>query len=369
MEVTNEFPKLYGLASTGKIKEWRIWVSSENGVGFIYVSHGLQNGKKQLDVVEVTVGKNIGKSNETTPVEQAVSQAESKWNGKKDKGYSEDVNNIPVDKLPMLAKRYKDSGKHIKFPCFVQPKLNGVRCLIKNINGKMDFSSRKGKKYLTLEHIGNELINIINSDIFDGEVFVRGEAFQDILSAVRNVKHKEDALLDCRKLEYWLYDIADKTMDFKDRTEKLRKLKCLGLKNIVIVSTYEAYDEADIDKYHKQFTNDGYEGTIIRNQYGGYEFDHRSDNLQKKKDFLDEEFKIVGVKCGVGRYKNCATFICETVDGKTFDVCPKGTVAKKEQYWADGNKNVGELLTVQYQEKSKDGIPIFPVGLAIRDYE
>lgn len=369
MDTVKSLPILYGMASTGKIKVWKIWIATENDIGYINVSHGLQNGKMQLDTVEVTVGKNIGKTNETTPVEQATSQAESKWNRKKDKGYAEDINNIPVDMLPMLAKRYKDSGHHIKFPCFVQPKLNGIRSLSKIVNGKIEFTSRKGKKYLTLEHIGKELMMCINSDIFDGEIFVKGEAFQDILSGVRNVKSKDKAQLDCNELEYWVYDIADKYMDFKNRTKKLEKLKGNGFTKIVIVSTHVAYNESDIDKFHKQFTQNGYEGTIIRNMDGGYEFDHRSDNLQKKKDFLDAEFKIIGFKSGVGRYAKCCTFICETKDGKQFDCNPKGTIEKKEQYLRDGNKLIGELLTVKYQELSKDGIPIFGVGIAIRDYE
>lgn len=363
------YPTLYGKSRKGKIKEWSISVTEQDGLSLINTLHGFSDGKKQLDSIEVTVGKNIGKANETTPFEQAISVAKSKWNSKISKGYSEDVNNIPVDRLPMLAKRYKDSGKHIKFPCFVQPKLNGVRCFMKKTSKGMESTSREGNAFETVKHIEKELKAYMKVDeIFDGELYKKGEAFQDISSAVKNVKHKEDALLDCNKLEYWVYDIADKFTDFKDRSKKLEGLKGNNFKNIVIVSTYIVNNENELNEYHKQFTQSGYEGTIIRNIIGGYEFDHRSDNLQKKKDFLDAEFKIVGVKCGEGRYKNCATFICE-VNGKTFDVNPKGTIAKKEQYWADGNKNIGKMLTVKYQEKSKGGVPIFPVGLAIRDYE
>ena len=50
-----------------------------------------------------------------------------------------------------------------------------------------------------------------------------------------------------------------------------------------------------IDKYHDAFLADGYEGSILRLDLGPYE-NKRSKQLLKKKDFIDEEFKIVGAE-------------------------------------------------------------------------
>jgi len=368
-KIIKQFPKLYGKTSAGKIKEWEIRVMEVECNSCIVTEHGLQNGKKQKDVVIVKEGKNIGRSNETTPLEQASSQAQSKWNGKIDECYSEDINKIPEDILPMLAKTYKDNKHHITYPCYVQPKLDGVRCLAKRKNGEIKFISRKGKEFSTIEHIIEQLKSCMNIDeIYDGEIYIHGEEFQDIISAVKNVKNKEKAQLDCSLLEYHIYDIADKTKDFKDRLTRLNDLGICGL-SIVIVPTYVVDTEREMLKYHKEFTEDGYEGIIIRNIKGKYDFKHRSSNLQKYKHFLDEEYEIVGVNAGIGRFAECGTFVCKTKDDKQFDVLKKGTIEQKKEYLANKNYYIGKLLTVKFQEKSIDGIPRFPVGIAVRDYE
>ncbi len=368
-----EFPKLYGKTSTGKIKEWEIRVDSKANAGdiagVICTTHGLEYGKKQVDYVMVTKGKNIGRSNETTPVEQAISQAQSKWNGKIDECYAENIADIPEDTLPMLAKTYDDFKHKIEYPCYVQPKLDGVRCLAKMVDGEIQFFSRKGKRYMTIEHISEQLKSCMNlNEVLDGEIYIHGEEFQDIISAVKNVKNKSTTLIKCRDLEYHIYDIADKNNHFKNRLNRLNKLNICGI-NIIVVDTYVVNNEDEMKHYHNLFTADNYEGIIIRNKQGKYQFDSRSNNLQKYKHFLDEEFEIVGVKCGTGRYEKCGTFICRMKNGNTFDVNAKGTIAKKQEYLRNKNKYIGKLLTVKFQEKSKEGVPRFPVGLAVRDYE
>ena len=211
-------------------------------------------------------------------------------------------------------------------------------------------------------------------DIIDGEIYVHGENFQDIISALKNVKSKSKATLDCELLEFHIYDVADDGFSFQHRWKVFEnKFKDVDgyiyFDFIKLVPTYIATNENDIHAYHKQFVEEGYEGVIIRNRDGKYEFKHRSNNLQKLKFFHDEEYKIIGVKGGTGRYENCGTFICETKDGKTFDCNMKGTIEQKEEFLSNKDYYIGKLLTVKYQEKSKDNIPRFPVGISVRDYE
>ena len=141
------------------------------------------------------------------------------------------------------------------------------------------------------------------------------------------------------------------------------------MKNLEFVITYECADEKHMKDWHRIFVNQGYEGCILRNEKGKYEFDYRSDNLQKYKEFKDEEFKIIDVNSGKGRYKNCGCFVCVTKSSKEFNVNPEGTIEQKEEYLKNKNKYIGKMLTVKFQEKSKDGIPRFPVGISVRDYE
>ena len=61
-------------------------------------------------------------------------------------------------------------------------------------------------------------------------------------------------------------------------------------------------------------------------------------------------------------------FTVVTDDGKAFNVRPRGTVEQRRVWLEETDNLTGALLTVRYQELSEDSIPIFPVGIAIRDY-
>ncbi|MEJ2027139.1 MAG: aconitase family protein, partial [Limibacillus sp.] len=88
-------------------------------------------------------GKNIGRSNETTPQEQAEKEARAAWQKKLDRKYSltpEEARETVF--LPMLAHNWRKQKRYPEFPLDVQPKLDGVRCIAHRDNGKvklMDF--------------------------------------------------------------------------------------------------------------------------------------------------------------------------------------------------------------------------------------
>jgi DNA ligase-1 len=122
-------------------------------------------------------------------------------------------------------------------------------------------------------------------------------------------------------------------------------------------------------EFHAEMVRAEYEGTIIRNAEGLYRCDYRSADLQKYKDFIDEEFEIIGGKEGIGKDEGAVTFICLTEEGKPFDCRPRGTYEQRQEWWKKLGSLLGKKLTVRYQTRSDDNIPIFPVGIAIRDYE
>jgi DNA ligase-1 len=111
------------------------------------------------------------------------------------------------------------------------------------------------------------------------------------------------------------------------------------------------------------------EGIIIRNVDGKYIFDHRSKDLQKYKTFEDKEFTIVGGYGGEGLEEGCVVFVYDLGNGKTFNVRPRGSRDLRRDWMKDLKNILGKELTVRYQELSEDKVPIFPVGIAIRDYE
>jgi DNA ligase-1 len=64
-----------------------------------------------------------------------------------------------------------------------------------------------------------------------------------------------------------------------------------------------------------------------------------------------------------------AVFTCLSKNGTAFDVRPRGSADIRKKWFQDKEKLIGKKLTVRFQNYSAYGIPIFPVGLTIRDYE
>ena len=368
-EAIVEQKKLYGLTSKGKTKVWQVSVVAlEDGTAVIDQTYGELGGKLQTNRKIVREGKNLGKANSTNPVQQAIAEAESKYTKKfEQEGYALDKDNIRVPKLPMLAQVFEKSKHRLTYPCYVQPKLNGVRCFAeKTSDTAIVCTSRKGKPYSTLTHLTPHLLNIMNvGEIWDGEVYNPAMTFQEITSAVK--KQREASL----ELELWVYDVADPTKGFGERSK--RYLGSAQNPGIIRVVTTLVKSEEEVHKYHDEFVKDGFEGIIIRNiEDDGYSFKHRSHNLQKLKNFIDEEFLIVGGYTGKGTsFEGAVTFECQAANGEIFGCVPKGPFEYKRELWnkLDQIVKAKTLLTVRYQELSDGGVPIFPVGISLRDYE
>jgi ATP-dependent DNA ligase len=376
------FPTLYGEASTGKAKQWTVAVEARPidglSAGVVIVSHGYVDGKLQVNERVITTGKNIGKKNETSPVIQAISEAQALWNKKRDAGYVEagssataedDTASVDGAPLPMLALDYNKRGKDIIFPCYAQRKLDGVRCVA--IAGKGLFS-RNGKPMSThLTAIRAEIDSLPAGTILDGELYAdKGNlTFQEIVGLAKKGTLRGDDVDKLKHLYLCVYDTIRDGSN-KDRNKWLstlfteRKFQHLRLLPSDICNSLE-----DAKFFHAMYVAEGYEGLILRNVKGDYKIGHRSKDLQKYKEFLDEEFAIVGFKEGDGVEKGCVLWRCATKEGAEFDCRPRGSREERAVLFRNGRSYIGKPLTVRFQEWTDDKLPRFPVGIAIRDYE
>lgn len=357
-----KFDRLYSLSNTGKIKEWDIEVVDST----ITISYGYANSKKVIAKTQIRKGKNIGKINETTTSQQATMEALSKWNKKLDSGYTKDIPETNNKKLPMLALDYIKRSQDIKFPCYVQPKIDGIRA----IASKNLIYSRKGKHFNFLKEI---TMNIPEDILLDGEIFSDKLSFQELSGLVRKKTLDTKDIQNMKLVKFIVYDIADNTekLEFKERLKILKEF----FKNdntedkVELLKTEICKTKDEIPLFLKKYENSGYEGLIIRNTHGVYRMNQRSKDLQKLKSFTDEEYKIVGFTEGNGIEKGLVIWICETKEGKKFNVRPKGEHEERRKLFIDANKYIGKMLTVKFQELTNDGIPRFGTGVAIRDYE
>jgi len=410
MEHIESLPTIYGVEKNGKTKVWtaRIYRDQLNGFATAEIEYGQLDGKKQTTRREYTEGKNIGKKNETTPLQQCISETRRKWQDKMEKeGYSlvipnsetqtqtqttdasnpnnpnNPINTINTIKVfPMLAHTYeplssKNKKNDIVFPCYVQPKLDGLRCICYMVpNGSSNESkvvaqSRTGAYFETVEHICAELRPILlqNSGlILDGELYTADMPFEELAGVIKRKKTSEADMARVQLVKYHIYDVVVDG-DYSERHARIvgaisKADKCHHLE---VVDTRLIHNVNEFKQAFGEYVAAGYEGIMLRNVDGLYRQNYRSHDLQKYKEFVESEYPIVGFKEADGRDKGTVVWVCATDECRQFSVRPRGTQEQRRQWFQDAPQHVGKLLTVIYQELSELNVPRFPVGKAIRD--
>ena len=212
----------------------------------------------------------------------------------------------------MLA--YKVDSKPVDWTkkVYMQPKLDGVRCVIQlNDKGEVHAYSRTGKPWLNINHILENLkpfFDTYEDAILDGELYNHDlrDDFEKIISLVRKQKPTTDDRAESKKLvQFHCYDYANGSENYSTRQYNLRNEfteDCLYSYCVRYVPTYivHKYEEA-LNLHYDAFLADGYEGSILRLD-GPYQC-KRSYNLQKFKDFHDTEATIIGYVDGKGSVK------------------------------------------------------------------
>lgn len=359
-----ELPTLYRKAKTGKVVVWQVWTVGP----YIKTKYGQLNGKMQTSSKKVRA-KNIGRANERNADKQAESEAKSMWDKRRELRYKEKINDTEeVNYLPMLAQGFKTERLVDGEVFYVQPKLNGVRCIAYWENGKVSLLSRGGKFY-NVKHISDAVKPLVKRGyILDGEIFKLGWSLQTITSKVKRPQK------DSGELEYWVYDMPDwkGKITWLHRLELINLLRADGLDYkveypIKVTPTYTCLQERDLKIVHDKFVKQGHEGAIVRLLEGTYEWGQRSDSLLKYKKFQDDEFKVINCVQGNGRFEGVAIFVCQTKKGRQFRCVCRGTMEARKKQWKDKKNYIGKKLTVRYADLTDDGVPQFPVGIAFRD--
>lgn len=354
------WPTVYKMTNTGKIQEWSISAEEKDGVGIYTVVHGQQNGKKQTTSTKILKGKNVGRANETTVWEQTQAEAEAQWTKKQERnGYT---TTIPTSKpvRPMLAKQYEDEKHKLDWSkVVVQPKYDGVRALAIVKNGQVTLMSRQGKPFKSCQHIRDALAHLPTM-VLDGELYSDELHFQDIVGMVKREKTQDANVL---KIKYHIYDVLNKE-NYQKRHEILFNLPVSD--PIIKVETRPAASNDAVYKALTRFVTAGYEGAIVRDLRSNYKINGRSEGLLKLKTFMDEEFEIIDVFEGKGKFEGMGIFKCQTQEEKAFDVTPKCSEDSKREILKNRDKYIGQMLTVKFFEWTKDKIPRFPVGISVR---
>lgn len=363
---------LYSTDSKGKVRQWSIEVINHTYI----VTHGVKGGKMQSKYTHCKA-KNIGKVNETTPEAQAIIEAQAKWTFQMDReDYHYDVSLANRQIRPMLALDFLKVPHRVDWiQAMAQPKLDGVRLTVgrrfRDEEGH-EMMTRKGETYV-VPHLVDptiELLSIVNELCegrclaLDGEAYLHGLSLQNILSRVK--KYRKGLT---EEIQYYLFDLIIPDMEFHERCDVLSD--AFGLyqeryndNNFVLVNTVTIPDELTMKEYHGYFTENGYEGLIIRHRNSQYGIAQRSPDLFKYKHFLDDEAQIIEV----WEDKNGnAMFTCRQKNGKVCKVTPKRTHTERKQMLENKNDFIDQWITCKFQAYSDEDVMQFPVGLDLRE--
>lgn len=287
---------------------------------------------------------------------------------------------------PMLARTV--GPKYSQYPCFVQPKLNGVRALFQKAaapgRAQGIFQSRDEKHWNTevLQHLHDEFSRIDIGDlILDGELYKHGWRLQAINGAVavNRLQPREDT----HEVEFHVFDVLDPHRRFSDRWLHIqRQIREANLPHIRVVDTAYANDWKMVELMFHHWTGLGYEGIMLRPD-GPYEFgEHlgrngsmtqfRSKFLWKHKQWEDAEFRCIGVTEGEGKAEIGAGALVLTLDwnapfyGGPDKIFKVGTgLTDRDRISFAQNPPVGQLIRVRYLCLTADGIPFNPSFIAV----
>lgn len=380
--ILKEFNTLYKRVHNGeminvkgqKMQQWKIWVEDKDGICTIYTSHGQVGGKIAEDKgTVIKEGKNLGRANATTVQEQAVREAQSKYDKKKDEGYTESIEEAKtkIYWFPMLAKQY-NKMKKLEFPYIAQIKLDGVRAWAFKENGEIILESREKKRFSGFPGIRETLKDLPENYILDGELYAPKTlmSFEKLVGIIKKEKGRDKK--EEEKISYHAFDLFDKKdfhKPFSTRYEDLKKYVKGKPKIQIVENMKDCKTEAEVEEELQKSIDQGYEGVILRKANSKYTLDFRTSGLLKYKTTMDEEFEVIGFKEGVGNYAGTPVWQCITQEGLVFDVTGQGTVEERQELFPKAHEKIGKMLTVRFQEYTDRGVPKFPQPAGFRDYE
>ena len=331
---------------------WTIY--SENAVIHISSSSVLNGAKTEW--IEVVKAGKAGRSLQ----EQVLSRINSRISRQRDKGYVDSIEEAELGAYnqlglipPMLAQTYK--GQTIPDNFRIQPKYNGLRCLITRQDGELIAYSRKGKRIDTIYEILKDVGRFVQEgQTLDGELYHHGTSLQTISSWARRRQ------MDTSKLLYIVYDQISND-GFDDRYDELKD-QIAGRGPCILANTLEYISKRIADEMFKFFRQEGYEGMMIRDINVGYESNKRSSSLLKMKSKHDAEVIITDIVLSEKGYPVLVT----DYHGRTLRVNTPGTRENQKYMYEHKHAYIGRVLQIEFREFTDDGVPFHAVATNFR---
>ena len=307
-----------------------------------------------------------------------VSTANAVWSGL--------IKEYPVMLCSPFEQKLVDK---IKFPAYVQLKMDGMRFNAIVRDGKCEFRSRNGKEIQLLGNLEQEFIALAGDVdcVFDGELLVMlpGDhqfADRQTGNGILNKANKGTISADQAALVHaTVWDVIPYVLfgdgycgtPYSTRFSSLKKLVDqipAQDKKIWLVSSdiVENIDEANAK--FEEYLALGLEGIILKDGSGAWE-DKRAKHQIKFKGELECDLKIVGVEEGTGKYAGMlGAILLESSDGVIKVRAGSGlSDGQRKDLW--GQNLVDKIVAIKYNTRIKNKVGeeslFLPIVLEIRD--
>ena len=205
---------------------------------------------------------------------------------------------MPEFKKPILA--VDANLDKVKFPCYVMPKIDGVRGL--NVDGKLVGRSLKAhKNRATSAHFSQRFLSGCDGELVLNNRVTSPSLCRDTTSAINT--HELEPVI------YWhLFDKFDELNPDAPYSERLAKLNefvniinedaAYEFTRLSVVKHYVANSKDEVLSYYNKFIDMGYEGIIIRDPNGKHKNGRctvNEANYLRIKPTADREAEVIGV--------------------------------------------------------------------------
>lgn len=339
--------------------------------GSVFISHAVTENGSMVNHIDPVTCNQSGRSIEA----QLQLQINARISRQLDKGYKrtrEEAMLGTTNQLglanPMLAQKLSDVKitQSMLAAAYVQPKLDGHRCLITRQNGDMFAYSRKGKPINTVPHILDDAYNWMqDGDILDGELYVHGRSLQSLSSDIKRAQATSGQLC------YFWYDMIDRTKPFALRHQIMNDLYANSKSTqLILTPTKRVGKMSEVYDYFRECRVNGFEGSMLRISSAGYEDGKRTNQLIKVKERHDDEAKVIGCRASS---QGWAILRVEFDNGGKslpveFDISAPGSVPEKTEVLHNfETKYKGREVTIEYAMLTADGIPFHAVATRWRE--
>lgn len=371
---------IYKRTRTGKVQ---IWYGQLEGNKYRTVS-GQEDGKKTESEWTIVQGKNIGRSNETTPEQQAANELDSMYKKRLEREYHREKANIDRPRYikPMKSlKWYEDIKKRPKPGTLIalQPKLDGMRC-IANESG---LKSQDGKIIPGAHFITEALAEVfkmypglsLDGELYNHDYHDDFEGLMSLLKKETRTPAQDEEIKN--KVQFHLYDLPSSNGSYRVRYSQLEEhiMPMLSRHGSMFELTYTEFHNIKsaehaielVEEFNTTCLETFYEGSMVRIADEGNYKSGTSKELFKVKKFQDDEFQIVEVLEGKGNWAGHAKALrVKLPNGNICKATIKGEMPYCKKLWEDREKLIGKWATVNFLRYSKKGMLNLPVVKSIR---